>query len=79
MSFKSLFSQKLKRYYLEPRIFVVNIQIQLKEKIILMDETVIAHSKRKALAKAEDSVKGKIIIQAVGSKSLGKSTQFKNI
>lgn len=72
MAFKSLFSRKLQRYYLQPRIFVVNMQVRMYEKYILLDETVIAHCGRDAFRKAEQKIKERIEIKGVGYRVLGK-------
>jgi hypothetical protein len=79
MSFKGLFTRKLQRYYLQPRIFKVNMQVRVYEKFILLDETVIAHSQQQAFRKAKESVEQHIEIKGVGSKTMGKPQKINQI
>jgi len=77
--YKSLFRQRLFQYYLQPRIFQVNMEIRIHEKFIIMNETVIAHSGKQAGNRAITKVREEMNIRAVGHRCLGKPTNLKNI
>lgn len=79
MTHKGLFTRKLQRYYLQPRVFKVNMQVRIYEKYVLLDEVVVAHSQKQAYRKATDKIKENIEISGVGSKVVGKTENFKNI
>jgi len=77
--FKSLFRQRLIRYYMQPRMFQVNMEIRIHEKFIIMNETVIAHSGKQASKRACDKVREEMNIRAVGHRCLGRPEKLKNI
>lgn len=77
--FKSLFSRRLIKYYLQPRLFRVNMEIRIHEKFILMDETVIAHSGKQAGERACKKIREEMSIRSVGHRCLGKPEKLKDI
>jgi hypothetical protein len=77
--FKSLFSRAMRRYYLQPRIFQVNMQVRLREKYILLNETVMAHSGEQAYDRAIDNIKEMIEIKGVGHKVIGRPESLKKL
>ena len=77
--FKSLFTRTLRRYYLQPRLFKVNIEIRINEKFVLMDDMVIAHSGEQAHQRACKKVREELNIRAVGHRCMGKPTKLQNL
>jgi hypothetical protein len=76
--FKSLFRRRLIQYYMQPRIFQVNMEIRIHEKFIIMNETVIAHSGKQAGERAVAKVREEMNIRSVGHRCLGRPKKFKN-
>ena len=79
MAFKGSFTRKLERYYLQPRIFKLNMQVRIYEKFVLLDEIVIAHNFKQAERKAIEKIKEHIEIKSVGYRVLGKTQKFNSI
>jgi len=79
MSFKGLFTRKLERYYLQPRVFQLNMQVRVYEKFILLDEIVVAHSHEQAKRKATEKIKEHIEIKGVGYRCLGKPNKLQTL
>lgn len=77
--FKSLFSRRLMHYYLQQRLFQVNIEVRIQERYVFMDETVLAHSGTQAAERACKKVRDELNIRSVGYRCLGKPDKLKNI
>lgn len=77
--FKSMFTRRLIKYYLQPRMFRVNIEVRIQEKYVLMDENVLAHSGAQAGERACKKVRDELNVRSVGHRCIGKPKKLKNI
>ncbi len=74
--FNSQFYQRLIKYFNSPKRYIVNIEIQVKDKFTFIDVEVISNSKIGLGKKAKEIIKKDLKIIPQGSKCLGRIKQF---
>ena len=74
--FSSIHSQRLLKWIVSPKKFIVILEIKVGEKYTFRDIEVSARFKSEAFEKAKQKAKDEIQIVVKGSKSLGKIKQF---
>lgn len=77
--FGSLFFSRLKKYYTQPKNFVVNLEVQIGSKYFFVTKKIQSRFRSEAIEIAKEEILDDIKVIYKGSKSLGRIKQFNEV